>query len=165
MRLSYFQSIILSGLLWFIVGLWLLIFGLGLIGDSLQAAILQSESAGPLLSLFSQFIGGIDRSGVVLVAGALLVGYFKSRFIFKKTVNRVTRRILSFSEPLAFSQIYSRGYLILIASMMLLGMSLKWISVPGDLRGFVDVAIGSALLNGSMLFFRSAFQNRRAVKS
>ncbi len=165
MKLSHFQAVFLSGLLWFAVGLWLLIFGLGLVGNSLQAAILQAESSGPLLNFLSERVGGIDRSGIFIVAGALVIGYMKSRFIFSKTVKRVSGRITSQKAPVCISKIYSPGYMILIGSMMLLGMSLKWISVPIDIRGFVDITIGSALLNGSMLFFRTAFQSRKLVHS
>ena len=37
---------------------------------------------------------------------------------------------------------------------MLMGMSLRWVSIPYDIKGVIDVAVGSALANGSAFYFR-----------
>jgi hypothetical protein len=38
--------------------------------------------------------------------------------------------------------------------MVLLGLVIRFLPIPIDARGLVDVAIGSALINGAMLYFR-----------
>jgi hypothetical protein len=40
--------------------------------------------------------------------------------------------------------------------MMMLGMIFRYLPIPIDVRGFIDLAIGSALMNGAMLYFRAA---------
>jgi hypothetical protein len=40
--------------------------------------------------------------------------------------------------------------------MMALGLVFRFLPIPIDLRGLIDVAIGSALINGAMLYFRAA---------
>jgi hypothetical protein len=40
--------------------------------------------------------------------------------------------------------------------MILLGLSMRFMPILIDVRGVIDVAIGFALLNGSMLYFRLA---------
>jgi hypothetical protein len=86
---------------------------------------------------------------------ALFVGFLKGRFIFTKTVGRITRRIHSLPSPISFRTVYPPAYWILIGSMMGLGMAMKHLPISLDIRGFVDVAVGSALMNGSLLYFRS----------
>jgi hypothetical protein len=85
----------------------------------------------------------------------------KGRFVLSKTVRRVVHRISSLSEPIRFLDVYSAKYFVLIASMILLGMTLRWLSVPSDIRGMIDVAVGSALMNGAMLYFRACFQKAK----
>ena len=87
---------------------------------------------------------------------ALLVGFAKGRFVFAKTVWRVVSRIQALSLPIRFSQVYTKSYWILIGAMMMLGLTFRFLPIPLDARGFVDVAIGSALINGAMLYFRAS---------
>ena len=73
---------------------------------------------------------------------------------------------MSLQQPIKFAQVYSRGYLMLIAGMILLGLSMKWLGLPSEIRGVVNVAIGSALMNGAMAYFRVAFAvNKEMGKS
>jgi hypothetical protein len=48
-------------------------------------------------------------------------------------------------------------YFLLIGSMILLGISLKWLPIAPEVRGVVDVAVGSSLINGSLQYLRMAF--------
>ena len=118
--------IICSGLIWVLIGTWLLYKGLRL------------------------------TSTPWIIACGLLIGFLKGRFVFPKTVQRVVGRIEALSLPIRFSQVYTPAYWMLIAGMMSLGMLFRFLPVPVDVRGLVDIAIGSALVNGATLYFRAA---------
>lgn len=133
----------LTGFLWFAIGSWLFYKGLKLVS---QGAF--SEEG------ISSLFGNRGRGAAFLVSGGLLAGYLKGRFVLHKTVGRVALRILSQPLPLSLKNIYAPSYWILIGSMMMLGMLLNILPVPPDLRGAIDIAIGSALINGAILYFR-----------
>ncbi|HEY4255173.1 MAG TPA: hypothetical protein VGM34_02370, partial [Chlamydiales bacterium] len=113
------------------VGVWLLYKGLRLLSLSLDKT-------------FASWLMG----------GGLLVGFIKGRFVLSKTVQRIVKHIASAPEPISFRNVYPKSYLLLLASMMCLGFVLRF--VPIEWRGFIDIAVGSALMNGAMLYFRAA---------
>ncbi len=122
-------AIFLSGAVWAVVGVWLLYKGLRLLSLS------------------------VDReAGSWWMAGGLLVGFIKGRFVLAKTVKRIAGRIDSLSEPIQLKTLYPKSYWLLLGSMSLLGFVLQFF--PIDWRAFIDVAVGSALINGAMLYFR-----------
>jgi len=124
--------IYLSGALWFVIGLFLMYKGLFFISSA----------------------SGHVNNWIIFFA--LMIGFLKGRFVLVKTVQKVVLRIRSLPSPIRFSQVYPKSYWILIGSMMMLGMALRYLPIPISVRGFVDLAIGSALMNGSMLYFRAA---------
>ena len=89
-----------------------------------------------------------------LVAIGLFFGFLKGRFVLRKTVQRISLRIAGLQAPIRFIDAYPKSYWLLLASMMALGFLLRL--VPGEVRGFIDVVVGSALLNGALLYFRAA---------
>ncbi len=144
---------ICSGLLWMAIGLWLLAKGIFLIA---QGCFL----ADPQNSFSFQAFGDVQKGATSLVSLALLLGFIKGRFVLSKTARRVCLRIAALPLPILAKQVYSAPYLILISGMMLLGIAMKFLPIPLDLKGALDIAIGSALLNGSLLYFRAAFSFR-----
>lgn len=149
MRLSHRNWIAISGFLWLGVGVFLLYKGLHLISDG----VLKADT---LCFKMKGLFGSPQQSGTALIAAGLLLGFMKGRFVLSKTVRRVALRITSLPLPIRFSSVYAPSYWILIGSMMGLGMMLKMFPIPMDLRGFIDTAVGSALINGAMLYFRAA---------
>lgn len=141
--------IALSGCLWMVIGIFLLYKGLGFI----SYAVFTPDS---LCHKFADVFGSPNQTGTVILAIGLFIGFLKGRFVFSKTVARVVRRIASLPLPIRFSQVYGPSYWILIGFMTGLGFLMKFLPIPLDVRGLVDVAVGSALVNGSMLYFRSA---------
>lgn len=89
------------------------------------------------------------------IAIGLAIGFIKGRFILAKTVRRVVGRILSLPLPIRAGQVYAKSYWFLISGMMGLGMLMRFF--PNEVRGVVDVTIGSALINGAMLYFRATY--------
>jgi hypothetical protein len=143
-----------SGLVWFVVGTFLLVFGVKLI---VYASLEQGERAFLLGKLF-HVVKSKERAALLLLVSGLLLGFMKGRFVLSKTVARVVKRIASLPEPIKASQVYPVGYIALIGCMILLGISMRWLGIPLDVRGGIDVAVGSALMNGAMLYFRCLFK-------
>ena len=149
MKLSHRNWIAISGFIWLAVGVFLLYKGLHLISES----VMKTET---LCFRMQGLFGTPQQSGTALIATGLLLGFVKGRFVLSKTVRRTALRISSLPLPIRFSSVYAPSYWILIGSMMAVGMMLKIFPIPIDLRGLIDTAVGSALINGAMLYFRAA---------
>ncbi len=124
-----------SGLVWLCIGVFLLMKGLAFV---------------------TAFYTNIDQTALLLIALGIAIGCAKGRFVLRKTVKRVVERIHSLPAPIRFSQVYSKGYYFLIGGMVLLGMSMRWLPIPAEVRGTIDIAIGCALITGAILYFRAA---------
>ncbi len=151
MKLSHFKVILFSGLVWFGIGIYLLSLGMHFIVDTATGAV---NSTSPLIGAFSLIAGSREQASILLIVIGLLIGYLKGRYVLSKTVQRVVQRIILLPLPMKLSKVYGVRYLALIVVMVLLGMSLKWFKLPLDMRGLVDVAIGSGLMNGALAYFR-----------
>lgn len=156
MKFSHASLIALSGLIWLAIGAYLMPLGLNFI---IQAAALPTHV--PLMNALLPLVQTYDKASILLVAAALFIGYFKGRVILGKSVKRSTSRILSLPNPASLSKVYDWKYGLLIGLMVLIGISIKFFGTPLDIRGFIDVAIGSALINGAMLYFRAALEVRQ----
>jgi len=141
MNISHTKAIIVSGILWFSIGLMLLAKGLNFI-------ILSGQTAGR------------EEVSLWIVALSLGIGFVKSKFILSKTVKRVIVTILARPNPFSIFELYSRSYYLIILSMVFLGVGMRWAPLPLEVRGAVDVAVGSALINGAVLYFRGALANK-----
>ncbi len=139
------------------IGILLLTKGIRYLVEGGNAVINGTQHGFSLIGKISQFTKSPEQAALILICAALLVGFFKGRVVFKRTVNRVVDRIRSLPSPANLKSIYSKGYIFLIGGMMLLGMSFKFLPLPLDVKGFIDFAIGSALINGAMLYYRAAF--------
>lgn len=151
MHLRKTSWIAITGLMWLVIGISLLTKGLQLIVQVSQGFLFEK---GSLVARLAPLSGGREKAGLVLITIGLLIGFIKGRYVFVKTIRRVVARILQLPVPFKISQVYSRQYLLLIGGMMCLGIALKWIPIPQEIRGVVDVAIGSALINGAFIYFR-----------
>lgn len=161
MRLSKTAWIAISGLTWFVVGIGLLTLGLNFI---VYKAQLHPTETGSLIAKLAPIAGGREQGALALIAIGLVLGFIKGRFVLVKTVKRVSERILGLQAPIQLTQVYSKGYLLLIGGMVLLGISMKWLGLPAEVRGLIDVAVGSALMNGSSAYFRVAMHVRKELK-
>lgn len=156
MKLSHFGCILFSGLIWFAIGFFLLTKGLNWI-----VLTSQFSSSSVLLDFFTSFVQGKEQGALLLITAGLFLGFMKTRLVLHKTVKRVVQRIVSLPSPVPFSKIYPPAYYFLILGMMFLGMGLRFFSVPGDFMGLIDTAVGSALINGAVLYVRYAFVIRK----
>lgn len=150
-KISHAALIAISGLVWFLVGIYLLPLGIHFLIEN-------AHTDGPLMGLFASF--DLEQVALVLVGAGLVIGYLKGKHVFAKAVEKNVTRIRALPNPSSLLSIYTPRYLILLGAMMLLGLSMKWLSVPLDVRGLIDVAVGSALINGGVLYFRRAYEVR-----
>ena len=158
LRLSHRHAILFSGLVWLLIGVFLIYKGLNymvMTGDHLRDHYIQGL---PLIRFFSSFSKDLNQAALFFICTSLLLGYVKGRFALKKSVYRVVSRITSFPSPVPLSKIYSLGYLVLICSMMGMGMVFKHLPLSVDIKGFIDFTIGAALINGAMLYIREAIK-------
>lgn len=95
---------------------------------------------------------------LMLIAGG--IGYLKGRFVMARAANKQVARITALQTPLSFRQMYTKGYYLLILFMMGLGMSLRFLPVPQNVRAFVDIAVGIALIMGALQYYISAVRLR-----
>lgn len=160
-KVSHSVLIFLSGVVWFGVGCFLLPLGINFIVGALL--IENATQAHPILDFLAPYVGGLEQAALVWIIFALLVGYLKGRTVFAKSVKRSVDRILTLPNPASLSKMYTPSYYLLLGSMILLGVLMRFTSV--DIRGGVDVAVGSALINGAMLYFRQAWLARKQTSS
>jgi len=149
--------IFLSGLVWLAVGCWLLPLGLNFVVSTLLDKNVNMSR--PVLDGLAPYFRGVESAAMIWIAICLMIGCLKGRFIFAKTVNRGVQRISKLPNPAPLSQIYPLSYYILLGSMVFLGFLVRY--APLDVRGGVDVIIGTALINGAMLYFRQAWAARQ----
>ena len=152
MRLNHVPAIVFSGATWLVIGLLLIIKGLNLIVLGAQ----DPAASVAWIPTFASLTGGLEQGALLLISIGLFVGFIKGRTVLAKTVKRMVERIHSMPQPIKMSQLYTARYCLLILLMMGLGISIRWMSLPVDVHGVIDVAIGSALINGALIYFRYA---------
>ncbi|MBJ7449050.1 MAG: hypothetical protein JHC93_01670 [Parachlamydiales bacterium] len=152
-KFSHKNLVIMAGVTWLVIGVFLLTLGLKFIGQVATSAPGHTSS---FLPAFANYFGSKEIAATGLIAAALLIGYFKSRFVLSKSVHRVVNRIKTLSNPAPLYKLYNPSYFLIIGVMMGLGMMMKYLNVPMDLRGAIDVAVGAALVNGATMYFRKA---------
>lgn len=151
MKLSHKTLVIISGMVWLAIGTYLLYIGLNLLANN---TVHVDPHNYPLLLSLKPYAGTIENAALVLVVLGLAIGYYKGRYVLGKSAHGGVARIMAMPNPAQLSKIYSPKYYVLIAAMIGLGLSIKYLGVNNDIRGLVDVIIGSALINGALIYFR-----------
>lgn len=154
-KLSHTTLIVISGAIWMAVGCFLLPLGLNLLVGGIVPEQLRQGAEYPLVDVLAPFFGARENSILVLIVFGLYVGYLKGRHVLGKSARRGIARIQAFPNPTSLANIYAWPYYLLLALMVGLGMSIKYLGIPNDIRGVVDITIGAALINGAMIYFRS----------
>lgn len=139
------------------IGILLLTKGIGYLVEGGNAVLNGTHQGFSLIKKLAEYTKDPQQAALLLICAALFIGFLKGRFVFKRTVNRVVDRIRKQPDPVSLKKIYSKGYFFLLGGMMCMGMVFKILPFPLDVKGFIDFAIGAALINGSMLYFRAAF--------
>ena len=149
MKLKHSTMLSLGGIVWLVVGVSLLRLGLKFLADQPEVV----PASLPLLNWMKTFFSH-GNAVVILIATGLFVGYFKGRYVLGMSAERENTRIKSLPNPAPAQYLYSKRFYMLVAIMMSIGMAMRF--VPIDIRGWVDVAVGTALVNGSVVYFKRA---------
>ncbi|MDN3504276.1 MAG: hypothetical protein P0S95_01715 [Rhabdochlamydiaceae bacterium] len=151
MKFSYTSALILSGIVWVIVGVGLLVKGYNY---ALQMVNLHDIN---LINEMSRHQFHVAQRKLLTVAMiSTVIGYLKGRFVLSKTVDRFFKRIAKLDEPLSLNQIFTKRYIVLILTMMTLGMGLRFLELPYIVKAVIDFAVGSALIYGGYKYFKTA---------
>jgi hypothetical protein len=150
MLLSKRTWFVISGITWLGIGIMLLMKGLRLTVDAVE----QTTVAMPLLKFVLSIAGTRHQAALLLVCLGLFIGFIKGRTVLAKTVARIASRINAHQKGLSLQQAYDRKYWIILSLMMSLGVIFRVFTIPADIRGLIDIAVGSALINGAILYFR-----------
>lgn len=156
MKLSHKALIVISGLVWLVMGIFLLQLGLGFLVGNLD----NGNQHLPVVQTLASFFGGKEIAAIILILFATYLGYFKGRYVLGKSAKRGVERIYTLDNPAPLHHIYNARYYLLIGIMVALGLSIKYMGLSNDIRGIVDILIGSALVNGSIIYFRLANQEK-----
>lgn len=119
--------LVISGAVWLCVGSFLLFFGTHLVQAS------KTEYA------------------FILLLAALIIGFLKGNIVLRKAAERQGSRIANLPHA-SLKNLYSRGYYLLLLSMVGLGWGMRFL--PLTVRGTIDVAVGAALIIGATHLFR-----------
>ncbi len=148
-KLSHRTLYAISGIVWLAVGLMLVNLGLGF--------IMQGHPADGYTSFFTSLAestGRFEYAAILVIGVGLIAGVMKGRFVMQKNAHKTYTRISQLENPTSIANLYTRQNLIILAAMMCLGMLMKYLSLPLDVRGFIDTAVGCALIQGSLAYFR-----------
>ena len=142
--LSHKTLIRISGTVWLLIGSFLLNLGINL----LMRGVEKSEMT----------------QAIFLLTVALIVGHYKGRYVLAKVAERSFHRICALPNPTSLKNLYTRGNYVLIALMMALGMCMRAFDVPPIIRGCIDCAVGAALIQGSIRYYRLSSLSKESSK-
>ena len=118
--------LLLGGLIWTVVGFFLLTNGL------------------VLVSLEGHLLYGLT---------GLLLGSIKTFFILDKVARKNIKRIKEFEDKACFGSVYSLKTWFMVAGMIILGRFLRTTVLPGEIIGLIYTAVGWALMISSRLMW------------
>ena len=129
-----------AGLIWIIVGLFLIYRGSGLY----NLAVIEQNTSKEAL--------------IISVILGVVIGILKGKFVLSKTALRNRNRINQLVPPLSIHHVFSGSFYVLIAGMMILGFLLR--EFNAYLGGYVVVAsiycgIGMALIAASSVYWKN----------
>ncbi len=163
--LTHKRAIVISGFIWLIMGSFLFYKGITLMFFALKTLFSHTYQGFSLILWMAALFGDLKRGIIFLFFLSFFIGFIKGRFVLCKTVKRVVLRIKAKTLPLSLCHLYSKGDYVLIGCMALMGMSFKFLPIPLDVIGTVDLIIGSALVNGATLYFREALILKKSLES
>lgn len=147
------HAIQLCGVLWLLIGFTL--FRKGLVLGSTLSAPSEAISSTWLFSSLVGVTSSSETAALVLMITGFTIGFFKARTVMAKTAARQVERLSALSY-VPLNQLFDTRMLVIIAIMMTIGFSMTALNVPSDWRMLIDVAVGTALIQGASYYFRSS---------
>jgi hypothetical protein len=157
------QSLIfLSGIPFFLAGFMLIRKGLGFISEAVRLLTHLPSTPLPLANFANSFWGDETTLSLFLIVPALFIGLFKGRKIIVPSVQQNLTRLLSLSNDAPLTALYDKKRWIVLCVMMTIGMLMNVLSIPFDIRGVINLAVGVALLQGGVASLRTFRSLKRA---
>ncbi len=138
-------AIFLSGFLWTGIGIMLMTKGIRLL----------MTAQGPLINKLLPLAGEAQQAVLLLALLSLVIGTLKGRTVLARAARKMIDRFAGLPDPIPLSRIYPARYYILLGCMMSLGVIRRLSGVADDIGGVVDLAVGSALVQGSIVFYKA----------
>ena len=163
-KCSHFVMIVISGLIWAMVGVMLMTLGMHHLMDVFRfwdEILISSQTS--LVKTLSMVFSKPEQAMGAIVGVCLMIGYAKGHFVLSRSVKTGVQRILSQPNPSEIKNLYGKKYYFLIFGMMSLGMLLRFLNLPEDIHGAIDLAIGAALLKGALTYFKYALSEKRGT--
>lgn len=154
MRLSHSTLYTISGIVWMAIGVFLLNLGLKLITQGAETESFSLDKYSPFFVWLSALFSGVENAIIVLIVLAMIVGFFKGRFVLRKVAMRTYNRVQALENPTSIANLYTKANYIIILGMMMLGMCMRYFNIPNDIRGPIDIAVGIALMQGAVSYFQ-----------
>lgn len=138
----------LAGVMWLGIGLLLLSRGL----NYLKLLMANHDTFVLFDSIGAKAIS-TDMKSYALVSLGIVMGFFKAHLTLKKMVEKNFVRISNMDKVSLF-KIYPLNSWLIIFFMMGMGMSLRLLPIPRDIYSLILIAVGSALIQGGIFYFR-----------
>ncbi len=146
--------IFLSGLPYFLAGIMLNRKGVSFISEASRLSQELPSLTLPFVRPLFSLIGDTTMVMVFLAILAIATGIIKGRKVIVPNIEKNLYRIQAFTGPAPLTQLYDRKGWIILGGMMGLGMLINNLPIPIDIRGFIDVAVGVALIQGGVASLR-----------
>lgn len=160
--------LIVAAITWVILGLFLMTRGIDLlllvpdfdtILEPYRVNTNLNTNLSPFFIWLSQQLDNTLEAGLFYVVIALALGTIKAKTIFRKIVSRNVARITKMqTKKLLPIYAFSMKDYIVMSAMMLLGIICRALDVWVDIRGCIILAVGAALLQGSIYYFQARRQ-------
>ncbi|MCB1149217.1 MAG: hypothetical protein KDK48_03550 [Chlamydiia bacterium] len=153
--------LVAAGILWLGIGLYLTAFGSTLLAAALPQPTPFKMWTHPLLEMLSATLTiSREEAAALIVAGCILTGTLKAKYVLSRSVKRGITRIAALPQPASIFRIYDWKYYLLIAVMMTMGLILRKSGLPTDFRAACYLSIGFALVSASKGYFRESLMVR-----
>ena len=143
-----------SGLIWAIIGFLLLKLGINFVMQGWQGTYFSASVYSSFFLVFSSWFGSYENASIAVIILGIVIGTFKGRLIMQKAAIATQARVSKLENPTSLKNIYTIKNLVIIGFMMTLGKIMNFLEVRPDIRGLVDIAVGTALLQGAVQYFR-----------
>ncbi len=137
MKTNVKQALLLYSTIWFAVGFMLLYKGISYL-------ILGTHFI--LIPTMSNIFSSSQDAALLCIVLGLAIGVMKAKKVLKKVAAKLKTQATLSQNP--YKAIFSIKTCIMVAIMMSFGAILRWINLPQDLFGIIDVAVGAALIQG-----------------
>lgn len=152
--LSSVQAIRACGLVWMLGGFSLLRKGLILSSELANQGASTNAVSGLYRALLS-WLHTSERASIFLIVLGISLGLLKAKAVMSKAASKNAQRLVGLQQ-VSLIQIFDPKLWIIIAAMMGLALVMTKIGVPTDWRSVVDIAVGTALIQGASHYFRLA---------